>query len=309
MNILLDYVFKASSVTPTAAASTGFLKQVCVVVKPDTAVTTGVITSCVSQTAVADLTLNTETEQLFSAGLSRIYVLPMDDLDLATALEGHESDFFTVLISSDFSDAEIALLDVGEFTGVVGLYSNTTATVASYAAVESRAGFYGSTTNKAKSMFYAFGSLLANALDWANQQYITMPLSDDVATLGAAEAFFDDKVSFVISDDEYSNRLALFAAGGKAIVAPYIRRNLELNLQSAALSYISGNQPAYTKKYATLLENELKDVIQDFIDRQWIEAGEVSVLLENDNFVASGYINIAEPKALWRVFAEMSQTL
>ena len=136
-----------------------------------------------------------------------------------------------------------------------------------------------------------------------------MPLTDGVASLGDAETLFDDKVSFTITDDEYSHRLGLFAAGGKAIVAPYITRNLQIDMQSTALSYIASNQPQYTKKAATQLENALQDVIELYIQREWITSGTVSILLEEDNFVASGYINISEPSALWRVFSEMQQTL
>ena len=80
-------------------------------------------------------------------------------------------------------------------------------------------------------------------------------------------------------------------------------------MQSAALSYVSGNQPAYTNTQGALLEDELRQVIQKYIDRQWISAGTVAIVLDQGNFVASGSIDIAEPKALWRVFAEMSQTL
>jgi hypothetical protein len=431
MNILLDYAFKVSSITPTPAASTGFLKDVCVVVKPlNGGVTTGVITECASASEVAALTANTESSQLFAAGMSKVFILPMDDLDLADALEGHESDFYTVLISSDFDDEDIQgvtgvpaesevkstvkiqditytskltgdsgdeitviytdtksdgsaeatlgegtyditvaiedgvtpasviktaieaagsvaaivgvvvdtgdesdvqssftphvhlaggndavvgtvvdAIDVGLFTGVIGVQSQDEAIAKAYAAIENRAGFYAVVGQKAKNMFYAFGKLLSNALNWNNQQYVTMPVSDLVATLGECETMFDDRVSFVMSDSQYGNRLALFACGGKAIVAPYITKNLSIDMQSAALSFISGNQPAYTKKNAALLENELKDVIQLYIDRNWIEAGTVAVTLEEDNFVASGAINISEPKALWRVFAEMRQTL
>jgi hypothetical protein len=82
-----------------------------------------------------------------------------------------------------------------------------------------------------------------------------------------------------------------------------------LDFQSAALSYISGNQPAYTKKQAALLEDELQKVVKSYVEREWIEAGVVEVSLVNDNFVASADINIAEPKALWRIFGEMRQTL
>jgi hypothetical protein len=412
MNILLDYFFPITAIEPTPAASTAFLKQVCLVVSPAAEVTTGVITECDTMAEVAALTDNEDAQQLFNAGMSKVFILPMDDLDLASALEGHESDFFTVLISSDFvhgdvtasqatltvngdltftsvatgsganaitvalvnsdavsagsevvtvtgsdivitidagvstatqikakfdaSSAAVALascaivsgqgaeaqpaaaeanlaggdgLFLGEFTGVTGVWSDNEAFLETQAAIANRAAFYATSTNKAKNMCYAFGKMLSNSLSWLNQQYITMPVAEDVDTLGEANGYFDDKISFVISDDEFGERLALFACGGKAIVGPYIKRNLELDMQSAALSFISGNQPSYSVKNATLLEDTLQQVIDDYISTQQITAGEVSVLLEEDNFVASGYINISEPKALWRVFGEMRQTL
>lgn len=422
MNILLDYLFPITAIEPTPAASTAFLKQVCLVVKPAAEVETGVITLCTSMSAVAALTDNEEAQQLFNAGMNRVYILPMDDLDLADALEGHESDFFTLLISSDFSDAEIEAvvsvaavkaqvkiqdilfvaktagiagnsitidyntggtagsesvnvvgsaievviedgvstaqeiadaieasgaaaalvevvvdegdetdpqevfgaavplaggvaqvnaedgMDVGAFKGVVGLSTQDGDFAAEQAAIANRAAMQSSTATKAKNLLFAFGKLLANALSWNNQQYITMPFSDDVANLGDANALFDDKISFVISDTQYSNRLALLAAGGKAIVAPYIIKNLQVDIQSAALSYIAANQPGYTLKHAALLEDELQKVVQLYITRQWIESGSVAVSLEQDNFVASGRINVAEPKAMWRIFGEMRQS-
>jgi hypothetical protein len=430
-NILLDYFFDITAIEPTPQASTGFLKQACLVVSPALSVTTGVITQCTTMAQVAALTDNTEAQQLFNAGMSRVFILPMDDLDLASALEGHESDFYSVLISSDFSDEDItqvkatgsititsfanlvsgtddvvtiegvaftaqaaavvegattfqaatsdeataislaaqinahatvsdlvvATVDgdeviltavefgvdgntiglsytdndtnvgitlaglsggnlsggsglmLGQFEGVVGVSSDDDSYLADQAAISNRAAFHSTTGNKAKNMLYAFGSMLSNALSWRNQQYITMPFADDVDTKGEADALFDDKVSFVISDDEFGERLALFACGGKAIVAPYIIKNLNIDMQSAALSYISGNQPAYTKKEAALLEDELQKVIQSYIDRDLIEAGVVEVELLQDNFVASAEINVSEPKALWRIFGEMRQTL
>jgi len=429
MNILLDYFFPITAISPTPQASTAFLKQVCVVVSPKVAVPTGVITLCTTMSQVAALTDNTDVQQLFNAGMSRVYILPMDDLDLADALEGHESDFFTILISSDFDKDDVnssaasgnititsyanlltttpdtvaiagqvftaqsgaatpgdavfqaatsndatatslaaqinshtatkdlvtavALagvvtitakesgtagnaitlaytdngggnigatksgtnltggdgLDLGAFKGVTGISSDDDSFLADQAAIENRCAFHTTTGNKAKNLFYAFGKMLSNALSWGNQQYITMAVADDVATLGEANALFDDKISFVISDSDYGSRLALFACGGKAIVAPYITKNLMIDLQSAGLSYISGNQPAYTKTQAALLEDEEQKVVDGYIARQLIEAGKIEIKLEQENFVASGYINISEPKALWRIFGEMRQTL
>lgn len=431
MKILLDYFFPITSIEPTPQASTAFLKQACLVVKPAMDVETGVITLCTSMAAVAALTDNEEAQQLFDAGMNRVYILPMDDLDLIDALELGGSDFYTLLISSDFSDEDVTLtkasgnvvitsyanlvsgtddsvtvgatvftaqtgaatlgtgtfqaatsdeataaslaaqinahpvantlvaaevdpdaldtvlitalefgvdgndialaytdndtnvgatvsgaflaggsgLLLGSWEGVTGVSSDDDAYLEDQVVLTNRAAFHSTTTNKAKNMLYAFGKMLSNALNWRNQQYITMPFADDVDTLGDANALFDSKISFVISDDEFGERLALFSAQSKAIVAPYIKRNLQIDWQSAALSFVSGNQPAYTLKNAALLQDELEKVIQSYIDREWIEAGTVAVTLVQDNFVASAEMNIAEPKALWRIFGEMRQTL
>lgn len=432
MNILLDYFFPITAISPTPAASTAFLKQVCVVVQPKGGYggVTGALVECTTNAQIAAVTDNTEAQQLLAAGMSKVYLLPVDDLYLADFLEGHESDFYTVLISSDFDKDdvnataasgtvtitsyanlvdtgddtvtvggvtfvaqtgaatlgtatfraatgnnetaaslaaqinahpdledlvvavannavvtitaldsgsggnEIALeysdegtatvgatvsgsgfltggdgLFLGAFKGVVGVSSSDTDFLATQAAIENRCAFYEAGTTNAKNMMYAFGKLLSNSLNWLNQQYISMPFADDVETLGDANSLFDDKVSFVISDDEFSERLALFACGGKAIVAPYIVKNLQLDIQSKALQYVSGNMPGYTKVQAALLEDELQKVIESYIAKQWIEVGTIEVKLEQDNFVASGYINIREPKALWRVFGEIRQTL
>lgn len=432
--ILLDYLFKITTIEPTAAANTAFLKQVCVVGLPlDGGVTTGEITLCTSMDDVEEIlsaNASAEVQQLFNAGLSRVYVLPMNDLDLADALEGN-SDFYTLLISSDFSAANITVaaaygtvtvtsyanlvsgtddsvtiegvtftaqdsavtlgqttfraatsneataislaaqinghatigllvtatvvgavvtvtandtglsgndialsytdndtnvgitlahlsggeltggdgLFPGEFEGVIGVSGTDDAYLAVQAAIANRSAWHTTSGNKAKNMFFGFGKMLSNVTSWRNQQYITMPFADDVVTNGDADALFDDRISFVISDDEYSHRLAFFAAGGKAITAPYIKKNLQVDMQSKALQYISGNQPAYTNTQAALLEDELQQVIDGYISRQLISAGEIEVTLVNENFVATGDINISEPNALWRINAEMRQTL
>ena len=425
MKILLDYFFPITTIDPTPQASTAFLKQVCVVAKPKSGQegNVGQIFICTNMTQVAARTDNTECQQLFNAGMAKVYLLLADDLDMETALDANQGLFYTLLVSSDFDDGDItqevatpavaaslvvqdltftakvpgtggnsitvaltndvsageevahaignaitvkiaggastatqikAAIDdsisvqalvsvaiasgqgavaqaaaalanltggaalipgagtgvlVGTFKGVVGIASDDTAVCAAQAAIANRAAFFKKTANGSKNLFYAFGKLLSNASNWLNQQYITMPFNDDVDELGEANSLFDDKVSFVISDDEFGTRLALLACGGKAITAPYIKRNLEIDLQSAALTYISGNQPAYTKTQAALIEDELQKVMQSYIDRQLIEAGVVEVLLIQDNFTANAEMNIAEPKAFWRILGEMRQTL
>lgn len=440
--ILLDYIFKILTINPTPAASTAFLKQACVVAKPKGGYggAIGVPVMCTTNAQIAAVTDNLEAQQLLNAGLSRVYIMPADDLYLADFLQESPNLFFTLLISSDFADADIAVtaatglitvsdyadlvsgtddgvtvggtlftaqagaavlgeatfqaatsndltaaslaaqinahptvkllvfaeaagavvtltaladnpwdgndvtltytdndtnvgitlsglvggklslgagLFVGVFKGVIGLSSTSTSFCAAQSAIENRCCFFTSVTNKAKNCFFAFGKLLSNPTDWKNQQYITMPFDDGVNVLGNAEALFDDKVSFVIQDDEFSTKLSLFACGGKAIVAPYITRNLEIDQQSKALQYVSANQPAYDLVQASLLEDELQKVIDGdglengnpgYVGRGWLTSGTVRVTLEQDNFVASGRISIPTPRAMWRINGTITQS-
>lgn len=433
MKFLLDYVFPISVITPTPAASTAFLKQACVVAKPKSGQegNVGTIYECSTMTQVAARTDNTNAQQLFNAGMSKVYVLLADDLYLEEFLaDGAASDFYTLLISDDFdkddmteaqatgnvtitnyvnlvsgtddvvtvggvaftaqsgaatlgtatfqaatsnnatatslaaqinahatastivtasaSGAVVTLtakasgadgnsvtltytdndsnvgatvsgatlsggagIYVGTFDGVIGVAEADLTFLEDQAAIEGRVAFFYDVANGAKNMFYAFGKLLSNASNWLNQQYITMPFDDGIDTLGEANSLFDSKISFALNDDEFGKRLALFAVGGKAIVAPYILKNLRVDLQSAALQWISGNQPQYTIKEATLLETRLQeDVInRQYIERSLITAGVVEISLVNSNFVATGNIQVAEPKALWRVVSQMTQNL
>jgi hypothetical protein len=372
--ILLDYVFPIAQILPTPEASTAFLKQACLVVKPKTGQegNVGTIYQCTNMLQVGVRTDNENAEQLFAAGMSKVFLLLADDLDLDTPMDANQGDFFTLLISDDFSDDEIngvkaslvkddltftakdkgvagnsysvEFLDtgtagsevvtvtaekvsvsmesgvstaqqlkdaidasedaanlitvavatgqtasaqsafaedflengaeeisVGTYKGVVGVSIQDEDIAAEQAVIEKRCAFFTNNTNGAKNLCYAFGSLLSNLSDWNNQQYITMPVNDGVDELGEAISLFDNKVSFVMQDDEFGKRLGLFAAGNRAIVAPYIIKNLMIDLQSRALNWISGNQPSYTLKEAALLETRLQeDVINSYILRGWI---------------------------------------
>lgn len=309
MNILLDYFFPITTVAPTPAASTAFLKNVLAVVKPKALIDPAdenVIRLITASSQIATYTDNADVAQLFNAGMNRVYILAKDDLDLDALLDGVQ-DFYTIVVSSDFNDTEIAAADFGTFSGVIGLYSNDKVDCEAYAGTEKRVGFYGTTVTKARNMFFAFGKLLSVS-GWRNLQYITMPFADDVDTLGEAEALFDDKISFVLDDTQFGRRLGLFAAGGQAIIAPYILRNLEVDMQSAALTFISANQPQYTITEAALLQDELTKVIQRFIDLGWIVSGTVDVALNEANFVGSVSIQVPTPTALWRLEGEIRQS-
>lgn len=429
MKFLLDYFFKITTINPTPAASTAFLKQVCLVVLPKSGQegNVGTIYECTTTAQVAARTDNVDATQLFNAGMAKVYILLANDLYLEEYLEDQDTEFYTVLISSDFAAAAVVPtkatgtftvtsyanlvsgtddsvtidgvvftaqagaavlgettfqaatsndataaslaaqinghaataakvvatvvgaavtltavdyystgnyainytdndtnvgitksgtamtggdgLSAGSFTGVIGVWSSDTSLLEDQAVIEKRCAFYGDSSNKAKNMCYAFGSMLSNSLSWKNQQYITMPLDDGIDTLGEAESLFDSKISFVLNDDEFGKRLALFACGAKAITAPYILRNLEIDLQSAALTYVSANNPDYTLTEAALIEDECQKVINEsYIKPKLISSGKIEITLEEDNFVAAGRITVPTPKALWRIAGEMTQT-
>lgn len=411
--ILLDYVFPISVIEPVPQASTAFLKQVVVVAKPKAGqeANVGQTFVCTNMIQVAARTDNTNAQQLFNAGMSRVTILLATNLDLATALLDVIGEAWTVLISDDFDDLDItpskadlvkgsltfaavqngfdgddisvafitggtagnevvtvvgkaisvsmaggvstatqlkAKLDAspaasalitttiaggqsataqaafavenlsgatgyefGTFDGVKGFSSPDVDVAKAFGVVPNHSGWFGSSDNGARNMFFAFGKLLSNLVNWTNQQYISMPYNDDIDELGEANAMFDDRVSFVLNDEEYGNRLALFVAGGKAIIAPYIGKNLRIDTQSQALVWIAANQPQYTIVNASLLESSIQEEVikKKYVDTQMITEGLIDIQLINDNFVANGFINIAEPTALWRIFGEMRSTL
>ena len=158
-------------------------------------------------------------------------------------------------------------------------------------------------------MFFAFGKLLS-ARDWKNQQYIEMPFNDGIDTLSEAEDLFDGKISFVINSAEYLNRLALFANDQKAIIAPYIFEWFSLSMQGWGVQYIALNQPKYTLREASLLQDFLEEKAEKrFVAPEIVESLTVKISLVEDNFVANGDLVIAEPKALWRVRSVIQQGL
>lgn len=303
---LLDYTLKVTVKTPIPAASTAFLRKAVVICRPLENAEAGKLTLCVSKEDIQSVTDNKDAAYLLQGGLSSVFVYTAEDLDIADMLEEGASAFFTVLVSSDFSESDLENLDVGGFKGTVGATFLTREKAAAFAARENRCAFWGQGTHGAKNMFFAFGKLLSSD-PFQNQQYIEMPFSEEIQKLGMADTLFDQKVSFVLSDEEFGNRLAFFVSGGQAIIAPYIIEELKLKLQSKALQYINLNQPQYTIKEASLLEDALQGVIDQYTSRFIIEKGSVAVSLEEENFVASGSVIVSRPSALWRIRANLIQ--
>jgi hypothetical protein len=196
---------------------------------------------------------------------------------------------------------------VGTWAGIIGISSDDMTFLEAQALMTNRTAFFGNSTNKAKNMFYAFGKLLSN-LNWANQQYIEMPFNDGIDSISEAEDLFDGKISFVINSTEYGNKLSLFANNSKAIIAPYIFEYFQLSLQGWGVNYIALNQPKYTLREASLLQDYLEEKAEErFVASEMVEEISIKISLVEDNFMANGDIIIAEPKALWRVNSVLQQ--
>lgn len=304
-DVLLEYVMKVDAYAPTPSASTAYIRKVLCIVKPLPEGATGTITECTTKAEVQALT-TANCHVLLEAGLPSVYVLPMNDLNIADIVEADNKKFFTILVDGAFTNEDLKGFDAGDFAGVVGWTVENREQAKSWGYGNSNVGFYDLDVNGSKNMYYAFGKLLS-ANNWKNQQYIEMPYGSGISSINQAELMFEDSISFVLTSEEYKNRLALFASNRRAIVAPYVYEELTLKLQSKALQYISLNQPNYTEAEASLLEDALQGVVDGYVEQGILTHGKVVVSLTDEQFVAQASINIPEPKALWRIRATMKQ--
>lgn len=306
-DVLLEYVMKVDAYAPTPTASTAYIRKVLAVVKPSnsSASTTNTIVECTEKSEIEALT-SAKAYKLLEAGLTSVYVLPATSLDIADILAASNKKFFTILIDGAYTSVELEELDTGDFSGVVGCSFADRATAKTFTAQNNNVGFYDIANNASQNMYHAFGKLLS-ANSFKNQQYIEMPYTSNIITINQAELMFEDKVSFVLSSEEFGNRLALFASNKRAIVAPYVFEELTLKLQSKATQYISINEPNYTESEASLLEDSLQTVIDSYIEEGLLTSGKIVVELTDEQFVVKATINVPEPKALWRIRATMKQ--
>ena len=213
---------------------------------------------------------------------------------------------WTGLVSGKLSGGNGLFL--GTWNGVVGVSSDDVAFLEAQAVITKRTAFFGNSTNGAKSMFFAFGKLLSSAT-WRNQQYVEMPVNDGIDTIAEALNLYNSRISFVLNSIQYGNRLALFTNNRKAIVAPYLSELFQIMMQGWGVGYIALNQPAYTILQASLLEDYLAgEADKTFVQTNLIESVSVQISLVENNFTASGNLQIAEPKALWRVNSVLTET-
>ena len=183
-DILLNYAMPIQKVTPLLGADLGFLHNALVLVKPKDESVERAVVECLSTAEVQNLT-NAKAYEMLDAGMSSIYVLPTDSLDLSE-LDLSKYGYFTIVIDEAFTKEEVEARDFGEFGGVVSYMSTDRDYIKSFNLQDWNAGFYGKIVNGAVNMYRSFGKLLS-AFSWKNHQYIEMEADDGITTLNELE--------------------------------------------------------------------------------------------------------------------------
>lgn len=304
-DVLLDYVLKTSVVEPILPASSAYLHNVLCIVGLKNGATAGIY-ECSTKAQVQTYT-DSDCWQLLEAGLSKIYVCAVSAYSAVQALvDATEYKFFTILTDPSFTTAPTALTG---FSGVAGWSTDDATKAENYAKISTanNTAFIDPSANKGDNMYWAFGKLLSGAL-WKNQQFIGMPADGITTLLGTAETYFTKRLSFVLKSEEFGNRLAFFVNRGRAIVAPYIYEEFQLDLKSWALTYINTNMPSYNNVEASKLESHLlQKATNKYIASGMLDALTISISADQDNFIMSGDIKVSEPKATWRVTANLQE--
>lgn len=306
---LLDYVFTAQAREVIGAASRSYLHNVLVIAPLASGATAGVY-EVTSAGQVAQYTSATGPSYLLNAGMSRFYLCAAANIAAAIKLiQADRSKYFTILIDPAFSkESDLLTLD-SEFAGVIGWTTSNASDGRDYqgVATANHTSFIDVENSNGANMYTAFGALLS-AANWRNQQYIAMPAQGVTDSLGVAEGYFQDRLSFVLNSEEFGNRLAFFVNRGRAITAPYLYEEIQLDLQSWSLTYINANMPDYTDVEAAKMQSYLqKRANTKYVDTGLVEMLSVNVLANQDNFVMSGNVGISEPKATWRIKADITQ--
>lgn len=315
-DVLLNYVMRVTKVAPIPEPSTEYLHNVLVVVPQKSAEIPKTVVKINTESDLAAITDVTAPMMLKTGGLTSFYALPLADLNLSAAdITGLEDlEVFTILIDPKFEDAALENLKLPKgYRGVVGGASNDDALVEAQNKIENHSFFYQKAAGQGENMYQAFGSLLnsANTI-WSSQQYISMETSDDITSYETADTLFTLRANFVLTSKEFGNRLAFFCVGGQnnkavAIHAPYVSEEIVVKLQGAALTWLNLNKPDYTTAEATLLQDYLQGIADEYTETGQIGEISVTVSVGSSDFVMNADITAPLPKATWRLNAVLTQ--
>lgn len=284
--------------TPTAL---GYLKRLCLVVKPKTGVSEQFIQLTDSGT-LPNYTNNVNGYQIFQ-NLNSVYLAVCSDLStLDDLINPNLSEFFTLLLSDDYSEADIATLAKGNFKGVVGA---NIATLLNSTTFANQPNQVASCNANANDLSYLFGLLLAQN-DWSNLQAVVVPLANPIKS--TYDDYFDKKISFIGTDKISGiHKVCGFFCGGRPIVTPYIMEQLKNQLQDEWQAYLVRNSPSVSGLNCAKIQSYLYDeVLDNYIQTEEYNTrplvyANIKVYMENDDFAGKCDIEISKITAWWRL--------
>ncbi|MBO4726551.1 MAG: hypothetical protein J5598_03060 [Clostridia bacterium] len=311
-SLLLNFVVPTTIKEAAPSADLSWLKNVIVIAQPKSGSSASGI---VDYTSVAAIKTDTDSKcfELMEMGMKKISICYGATLADAKALLDADTThrYMTVLIDPVFTDISAALAWTRDY--VLGWQSSTKADAKAAAAAKDVCAFNDATDTTGILMYRAFGQFLSQN-SWKDLQLTRLDDSDTygITDMGVANELFDAGVSFAITDPEYKTCLALFAAGGKTITAPYISRQAKIQTQSLFVQYLSLRNPKWTKREAGMIESYLNNQV----DQIFVQTGLVNQLrlvvdldtTEGDWYVA-GVLEIEKPKAIWRMKLDFYQDI
>lgn len=302
--ILLNFAVPFTEIIGTGEVDTSYLRKAAIVVVPKEGAQAGISEVYDSQ-GLAAITNNTEGSSFFDGGLNRIFVIAVADLDdVNQVLDDNENKFFTLHVSNDFTDAEVKA-KAFNFDGVISHEFESQADAKAFA-VKSCAGVSSSATS-GHGVCFALGKLLSTLSFWGNQQYIDYAGGQDIeviSSLGQAESYFDDRLTFWLFDEDEGTKLAGFFCGGDAITEKYISEELKLKIQSNAIGYISRNMPMNVQSMRVALQNELQAQVNEYVDSNYLDSDGVNQIIVSKSdreFWVKGTLNVKHAKPIWRM--------
>lgn len=311
-SLLLNFVVPTTIRDVTPSADLSWLKNVMVIAKPKSGASVEGIKDYTSIAAIKEDT-DSKCFELMEMGMNKISVCYGATLAAAKAVLDADSShrYMTVLVDPAFDDITEALSWVRDY--VLGWQSSTKADAIAAATAKDVCAFNDPNDTAGILMYRSFGLFLSQNT-WKDLQLARLDDTNayGITDLGTANELFAAGVSFALTDQEYKTCLALFAAGGKTITAPYILRQAKIQTQSLFVQYLSLRNPKWTRREAGMIESYLNNNL----DQIFVQTGLVNELrlvvdldvTEGDWYVA-GVLQVEKPKAIWRMKLDFYQDI
>ena len=317
-SILRDYVVKFQVSTPIPSPSTDWVKKIGVVVKPKSDSVEEGEYFITTRSQMSQYTNLLTPTRILDAGSVSFYLIVVKELANIEKVY-HTGKYYTMLFSEDFTDQEVVQYKSttgfgfykGLFAKTFGRDKNKENPWLDTARAMSDFICYGTNLNSDNltynydNLYYALGSLLSlDTLD--NRQYIELPVTDNIVELGDAEDLFNKRISLSTSDIDYGHRLSGFFVGSQPIIAPYVDKLLQLDLQAAGITATNLYKPNMTASAVAKVRDYLyQKVITKYINPDIIPNITLSLDVNEEGWVAKGKIALSEIKTLWRYSIEI----